>query len=341
MARLFTNNASSLLAADVASIDTTVQVASGYGALFPSPTGSDYFMLTLEDSNGNVEVVKCTARSSDLLTVTRAQEGTTALDFTAAITRAEIRLTAETITAFLQKEGGTMTGNLDMDTNEIVDAVLSGSGTKLTAGEIVNVPLRGATGATGNQITVPTNGTSRAQAGGDEILVATDDLKPYAFSVGMIMIWSGSVGSIPSGWALCNGANGTPDLRDRFVVGAGSSYAVGGTGGATSTSPTTSSDGAHTHTAPASGSYTLTIDDIPAHTHDVTAVVYPLFGLQYGGNASFQSAMQSITSSSAGGGGAHSHPSGGATDSQGAHTHTVSVATVPPYYALCYIMYTG
>ena len=49
---------------------------------------------------------------------------------------------------------------------------------------------------------------------------------------GMIMLWSGSIGSIPGGWALCNGSNGTPDLRDRFVVGAGSAYAVGATGGA-------------------------------------------------------------------------------------------------------------
>ena len=48
---------------------------------------------------------------------------------------------------------------------------------------------------------------------------------------GQISIWSGSVVSIPTGWVLCDGNNGTPDLRDKFVVGAGSSYAVGGTGG--------------------------------------------------------------------------------------------------------------
>ena len=48
---------------------------------------------------------------------------------------------------------------------------------------------------------------------------------------GTIVIWSGSVASIPSGWALCNGSNGTPDLRDSFVVAAGGSYAVGDSGG--------------------------------------------------------------------------------------------------------------
>ena len=48
---------------------------------------------------------------------------------------------------------------------------------------------------------------------------------------GGIIMWSGSIGAIPTGYYLCNGQNGTPDLRDRFVVGSGNSYAVGNTGG--------------------------------------------------------------------------------------------------------------
>ena len=60
---------------------------------------------------------------------------------------------------------------------------------------------------------------------------------------GAIILWSGSIGSIPSGWLLCNGSSGTPDLRDRFVVGAGTTYAVDATGGsANATLPS------HTHT---------------------------------------------------------------------------------------------
>lgn len=51
---------------------------------------------------------------------------------------------------------------------------------------------------------------------------------------GAIIMWSGSIGSIPSGYVICDGTNGTPDLRDRFVVGAGNSYAVGNIGGFTS-----------------------------------------------------------------------------------------------------------
>ena len=50
-------------------------------------------------------------------------------------------------------------------------------------------------------------------------------------AVGSIMIWSGATNNIPTGWQLCNGTNGSPDLRDKFVVGAGSTYAVDDTGG--------------------------------------------------------------------------------------------------------------
>lgn len=52
---------------------------------------------------------------------------------------------------------------------------------------------------------------------------------------GAIMMWSGASTEIPSGWVLCNGSNNTPDLRNRFVIGAGSTYAVGATGGGSST----------------------------------------------------------------------------------------------------------
>ena len=53
------------------------------------------------------------------------------------------------------------------------------------------------------------------------------------FPVGGIIMWSGSVASIPSGWVLCDGTNSTPNLSDKFVVAAGSTYAVGDTGNAT------------------------------------------------------------------------------------------------------------
>ncbi len=63
---------------------------------------------------------------------------------------------------------------------------------------------------------------------------------------GVINSWSGSIVSIPTGWALCDGTNGTPDLRDRFIVGAGSTYSVDDMGGS-ETKDHTFTDSGHTH----------------------------------------------------------------------------------------------
>jgi hypothetical protein len=64
-----------------------------------------------------------------------------------------------------------------------------------------------------------------------------------AVPTGGIIMWSGSIGSIPSGYVLCDGQNGTPNLKDSFVVGSGNTYAVGNTGGFTAAS--TSSSGTY------------------------------------------------------------------------------------------------
>lgn len=64
---------------------------------------------------------------------------------------------------------------------------------------------------------------------------------------GIICLWYGSILSIPGGWLLCDGSNGTPDLRDRFIIGAGGAYAVDGVGGAQQHNHTFTSDG-HYHT---------------------------------------------------------------------------------------------
>jgi microcystin-dependent protein len=85
---------------------------------------------------------------------------------------------------------------------------------------------------------------------------------------GVITLWSGAVSAIPSGWVLCNGSNSTPDLRDRFVVGAGSTYAVGATGGANTVTLDTTMIPAHTHSVTASGTSGNASTD---HTHALTA----------------------------------------------------------------------
>ena len=104
--QLFKNNAYGYLAATIDNDDTSLTLSTGQGARFPSPTGTDYFLLTLIglDNNGAEnawEIVKCTARSSDTLTVVRAQESTSAAGWNIG-TRVELRVTAGTLDGMTQ-----------------------------------------------------------------------------------------------------------------------------------------------------------------------------------------------------------------------------------------------
>ena len=131
---------------------------------------------------------------------------------------------------------------------------------------------------------------------------------------GAIILWSGSIGSIPSGYVLCDGTNSTPDLRDRFVIAAGNNYAVGATGGSADAIVVS-----HTHTASVSD---------PSHSHGIN-----------------------VNNSSTSYGGGPSIFGSGSTTSTNAATTGISVsnsttgvsgtnANLPPYYALAYIMKT-
>jgi hypothetical protein len=90
-----TNNAFATLAAGINSSATSITLTSGQGARFPTLTASDYFYATLIDTSNNLEIVKCTARSTDVLTVVRGQESTTARAYVTG-DRIEIRITAQT-----------------------------------------------------------------------------------------------------------------------------------------------------------------------------------------------------------------------------------------------------
>jgi len=139
-----------------------------------------------------------------------------------------------------------------------------------------------------------------------------------SFVAGMIMLWSGSVASIPSGWLLCNGSNSTPDLRNRFVVGAGSTYAVGATGGSADAIVVS-----HTHTA------TSTVTD-GGHTHtiQVTNGGSGPSRAQFGGGGGVQDSFSSLSATT----GITVATTNASTGSSGTN------ANLPPYYALCYIM---
>ena len=101
---LFSNYASAPLAASISSSATTITVTSGQGALFPAVPAGSIFYATLTDSSNNLEVVKVTARSTDSMTVVRAQEGTTARAYAAA-DKLELRVTAAGLTNMVQLDG--------------------------------------------------------------------------------------------------------------------------------------------------------------------------------------------------------------------------------------------
>lgn len=146
------------------------------------------------------------------------------------------------------------------------------------------------------------------------------------FPSGIVCMWSGSIASIPAGWYLCDGANGTPNLQDRFIVGAGSGYAVGATGG--------SKDAiAVSHTHSFSGSSTTSTTG--AHTHTVRGVPSgSYFANTSPGGDDYEYLGSNVTSSSNGN---HSHTMSisGTTGSTGS---SGTDANLPPYYALAYIM---
>lgn len=104
-----TNNAITRLNASITSTATTIPLVPGNGAKLPSLAVGEYFPCTLQAADGTIEIVKVTARSGDNLTVLRAQEGTTAHDFSVN-DRCELRLTAGALQAELDRLSGVVDG---------------------------------------------------------------------------------------------------------------------------------------------------------------------------------------------------------------------------------------
>jgi len=146
MAVKFSNNASATLASAIVSGSTTIALASGQGALFPTLTGSAFFYATLVDSSNNLEIVKVTARTGDSLTVTRAQGGSSARSFSAG-DKCELRVVAGALDEFLQRDGSvTPVANLPMGGFK-----LTGSAQGTASGEPVTAErtITAGTGMTG------------------------------------------------------------------------------------------------------------------------------------------------------------------------------------------------
>jgi hypothetical protein len=179
---------------------------------------------------------------------------------------------------------------------------------------------------------------------------AGNDLMP----AGAIIMWSGT--ALPGGWKLCDGTNGTPDLRNRFIMGT-TLGSAGQTGGANTQSVNTGSAGDHTHSLSiasdgghnhggVTGDTALSVAQMPSHSHPLGSGV-PIKGSGYGYSGSQGVTPGTLSQTDAVGGGAgHSHPintagvhthAGSSLSSGGAHSHSVSVDVRPSYYALVFI----
>ncbi len=148
-----------------------------------------------------------------------------------------------------------------------------------------------------------------------------------AFSTGMIMMWSGSIATIPSGWTLCNGSNGTPDLRNRFVIGAHSDSA--GVAYSTVTGSSTQTGGTKDAIVV---SHTHTITD-PGHSHTQVGQVNTTQFSYQGGGSGNPGIGQPLSSN----GTTTTSTTGISIDSTGS---SGTNQNLPPYYALAFIMKT-
>lgn len=193
-------------------------------------------------------------------------------------------------------------------------------------------------------ITKPTVGGSE-DSWGDQINTALDTIVTEVnnintFPSGGIVMWSGAVASIPTGWNLCDGTNGTPNLIDRFIVGSGTdsgdTHDIGDTGGDNDKTLAAANIPAHSHT------FSGTTNSAGDHNHgngeacDVTSEA--MYGTKSGPTVNRVDQSQS-----------ESKNQQAITETAGAHTHTVSGTTSsygsgqafdnrPAYYALAFIM---
>lgn len=342
---LFADNASSLLASGISPTATTLTVTASTGALFSAPGAGQYALGTLEDVSGNVEVVQITSRTGDSFVVVRGQENTTAISF-ASGTVFEQRITAGMLAAFLQKQGGdTMSG-----TTTLSGVLTLGSGGSIRLGEVAGTPIRSQPGDTSNQIVVPIG--SPATAAGSVILttsnIAANVPSGYDFvHTGMVVLWTGSSGSVPAGWVICDGTNGTPNLRDQFVLGGGGALPTSG-GSASTTTGATDPSGSLTVAG-----YALLATDLPQHTHQFgtgSGGTYVAGGSGSGFSLNLSGSISYVTNYPSGqpvGGNPIIQPAygGSSPPAANAHTHNLSGSLththsylLPPYVALFYIM---
>ena len=259
------------------------------------------------------------------------------------------------VTSTVNNKVITLKGDVNGSGNTTITTSLSNSG--VIAGIYNNIGV--------NAKGIATYGASINYALESEIVSLTAviaSLSNGITPVGGIIIWSGALNAIPTHWQLCDGTNGTYDIRDRFIVGAGGTYAVGSVGGVQNQSTTTANGGDHNHNG-STGAHVLTIDEIPSHNHSAATAVgdpghkhgilesnnittgtnptQPVSATNSGPSINNNNIQLAATNISVGvsigytgSGWGHSHT----IDSSGPHNHAVAAwDNRPPYLALAYI----
>lgn len=269
---VYTNNATATLSSSITAASTSLTVTSGQGALFPSTASGNYFFVTLVDNVGTVEVVKVTARSTDTFTIVRAQDGTTANSF-ASGSKVELRIVAAGMNEKLARSGDTAT---DL------------SVTNLTA---TNVNLTG--NVTANSATITPTEFSYLDGVTSNLQTQLNTISASGpIPAGTKMLFAQT--NAPTGWTKDTTHN---NKALRVVSGTASS---GGTVAFTTAFTAQAVSGTV-------GNTTLTVDQIPAHTHAVGVTSQTV---DAGGSATFnipQIGGSNVTTTSTGGGQAHTH----------------------------------
>ncbi len=175
----------------------------------------------------------------------------------------------------------------------------------------------------------------------------TQNNGPGVVPQGGIIMWSGSITNIPAGYALCNGNNGTPDLRNRFVVGAGGGYSVGNTGGTNEVSLTQGETPLRSH----NHAVNITTSNNGNHDHNSGISVNQNDANEVSAYAGHGLGRGSSQPRQVNGTGSASMRNYSKTEAAGSHTHNVNGNTStsfdntvqphenrPPFYAVAYIM---
>ena len=268
---LFTNNAATTLASGISNVATSLTVAAGTGAEFPTLAGSEYFFCTIANNAGSVEIIKVTARSTDTFTIVRGQDGTAGAAWSSG-DKVELRLTRIDLLNFPQLDSTNTFATTQTFSAAPVLSTLTGVVLGAGAGAATAV----AAGASGNLLT--SNGTTWTSAAA-----------PVELPSGTRLAFQQT--AAPTGWTKDTTA-AINDSMLRLVTGAAAS---GGT-----TAFSTWSAGT------ATGATTLAEAQIPAHTHTYNGGSTSNSGTAKG--SSIRAAGVGIVTGSTGGGTSHTHP---------------------------------